>query len=313
MLYLQCSYIYCSFYSFRQYFYSFGRIDAGKDKLLMYELYELKDSICFGNSHKLLYVSTFKFERDWNGARHSHECTELFFCVDGRGQFSVRDDTFTITGNTFIIINPAVIHAESSSPEAPLEYMVMGISNISFLFSNLSCGYYMGDFSQMRYLLLPLLAALVSELKNKPNGYRQICSNILDLLLSYISRFSDLCHASDSSSAPKATDHNIHWIRQYIDDNFTKEVNLDMLADKIGLNKYSIIRNFHRIYGVTPINYMLDKRFEQAKFLLSTTENTVRQIAEALGFSSASYFTQCFQKREGISPTQYKALNSQKG
>ena len=155
------------------------------------------------------------------------------------------------------------------------------------------------------------MSALISEVKNKPEGYQQICSNFLELLLSYIFRFSNLCQTPNSSGTPKATDHNIHWIRQYIDDNFTKEVNLDMLADKIGLNKYSIVRNFRRIYGVTPINYMLDKRFEQAKFLLSTTENSVRQISEALGFSSASYFTQCFQKREGISPTQYKELNSQ--
>ena len=83
-------------------------------------------------------------------------------------------------------------------------------------------------------------------------------------------------------------------------------MNLDLLAGKVGLNKFSLVRRFKSVYGCSPINYLLDRKFQEAKFLLLTTENSVKQIATALGFSSANYFTQAFQQHVGVSPTEYR-------
>ena len=39
---------------------------------------------------RLLYVSKSRFGGDWNSVPHTHSCTEVFYCVDGRGQFNVE-------------------------------------------------------------------------------------------------------------------------------------------------------------------------------------------------------------------------------
>ena len=63
----------------------------------MYELFDLKEAIRFGDCSQLLYVSPFKFERDWNGMRHSHECTEIFFCIGGKGSFAIEKEVFSVS------------------------------------------------------------------------------------------------------------------------------------------------------------------------------------------------------------------------
>ena len=39
---------------------------------------------------RLMYVSKSRFGGDWNSVPHTHSCTEVFYCVDGRGQFNVE-------------------------------------------------------------------------------------------------------------------------------------------------------------------------------------------------------------------------------
>ena len=46
----------------------------------MYELYELKDTIA-ENGLQLLYVTCFRYEKQWYGTRHTHNFLEIFFCV----------------------------------------------------------------------------------------------------------------------------------------------------------------------------------------------------------------------------------------
>lgn len=271
----------------------------------MYDLFDLQDAIVLGDHCKLTYVTQFKFERDWNGMRHSHKSAELFFCTNGQGKFFIRDTVLIVNPLDFIIIPPMVEHAEASTAFAPLEYIVLGISGTDVLFDNAAAGYYKGNFSRYSSLILPLLTSLVEELAEKPNGHTYICSNMVNILIMLIKRMSTF-KFSYATPSDCPTNQNITWIKQYIDENFTSDISLELLANKIGLNKYGIIRGFKRIYGTSPIRYMIDRRFHEAEFLLQTTENTIQQISESLGFSSSNYFTQCFQKKEGITPTQYR-------
>lgn len=273
----------------------------------MYELFNLKEAIHFGNSSQLLYISSLKFERDWNGMQHSHECTEIFFCLNGKGSFHIGGDTLSVTPYDFIIIAPGMKHAESSTSVSPLEYVVLGLSNLSFLLENETTGFHVGTFKEYASFIPSLLTALITEVNNQPEQYQEVASNLLNLLLLYLKRISNLeisQKKTNSSSVP--ANQSSAWIKQYLDNNFTKDVNLDVLAEKFYLNKYTIIHNFRKFYGTTPINYRLDRQFKEALFLLETTENTIRQISESLGFSSYNYFTQCFQKRFHMTPTEYR-------
>ena len=78
------------------------------------------------------------------------------------------------------------------------------------------------------------------------------------------------------------------------------------LAGLAHLNKYYLAHAFQREFGVSPINYLISRRIEESRFLLRETDHSISQIAQILGFSSLSYFSQTFRRLEGVSPVEYR-------
>lgn len=275
----------------------------------MYKLHELEKPILFGNTGRLHYISAHRFEKDWKkGTEHSHQISELFFCIGGKGVFSVQGKQLPVSFMDFIIIDPYVMHTEWSSKDSPMEYICLGLSGFQLtpaVDNNGIDGYYFGSFQDAQDLILTGLSTLVAEVSDPQKGFEEVCSHIMSVLLLYLKRKNTLVDASRSPSVP-SENHTIVWVHQYLTDNYTKEINLDALADKVNINKYSLIRSFQKVYGVTPIEYALSLRFSEAKMLLKNTDHPIFQIAFHLGFSSSNYFSQCFQRREGISPTAFR-------
>ena len=86
-------------------------------------------------SFRLLYISKSKFGGDWNSTTHTHSCTELFYCLSGEGQFYLAGQLFPVKPDDMVIVNPQVEHTELSLNASPLEYIVLGVASMEFLFS----------------------------------------------------------------------------------------------------------------------------------------------------------------------------------
>ena len=72
------------------------------------------------------------------------------------------------------------------------------------------------------------------------------------------------------------------------------------------MNKYYLSHAFKKEYGVSPINYMLTRRIDESKYILAETDLSLSRIAQLLGFSSLSYFSQAFRKTQDISPMEFR-------
>lgn len=96
------------------------------------------NKISYSERSKLLYVSTSKYEDDWQSILHSHPFSELFFVVSGSGSFIAEGSEFPVSQNDMVIINPHVQHTEKSLHTTPLEYIVLGIEGLSFSFENIA-------------------------------------------------------------------------------------------------------------------------------------------------------------------------------
>lgn len=95
-------------------------------------------------------------------------------------------------------------------------------------------------------------------------------------------------------------------VRRYIDLHFKEPLTLDQLSEEAHMNKYYLSHVFKREYGVSPINYMISRRIDESKYLLAETDLSMSQIAQLLGFSSSSYFSQAFRKTQGVSPMEFR-------
>ncbi|MCR8657512.1 helix-turn-helix domain-containing protein [Paenibacillus endoradicis] len=94
-------------------------------------------------------------------------------------------------------------------------------------------------------------------------------------------------------------------VRQYIEENFTKQLSLGHLADITGLSSSYFSSAFKQAYHQSPMEFVTQLRIQKAKQLLQNEDVRMKFIAEAVGYSDEFYFSRVFKKVEGVPPTIY--------
>lgn len=95
-------------------------------------------------------------------------------------------------------------------------------------------------------------------------------------------------------------------VELYIRQNYTNKITNLILQSELNYHPNYMARCMLKVYGKTPMDYLLHYRIEQGKKLLVQTEWSVTRIADEVGFQYGSYFTFCFSNREGISPLNFR-------
>ena len=96
-------------------------------------------------------------------------------------------------------------------------------------------------------------------------------------------------------------------IRSYIDANLLlRPLSLGDLSAYFRLSRSQIIRQFRQHFGITPVQYILQKRLETARYLLDMTDMPVGEIAAKLYFTDGCYFSAVFRRHTGVSPTAWR-------
>ena len=261
---------------------------------------------------KLLNVASAKYGGDWHSVPHTHNHMELFYIVGGKGQFLIEDQLYPVNVNNLVMINPNVTHTEVSLNSQPLEYIVLGISGTTLAATENTDGQFciLDHFESAE--ISTCLRNILREMELKSPGYEDICQAYMEILVIRLMRNTDL--SITSQQAGFSGNRQCAAVRRYIDLHFKESLTLEMLAEEAHMNKYYLAHAFKREYGISPINYMISRRIEESKYLLTETDLSQSQISQLLGFSSSSYFSQLFRRTQSITPREYRqnarAVNS---
>lgn len=256
-----------------------------------------------GASFHLLYSSYSKYEEDWESYPHTHYFTEVFYVISGTGSFYVEDESFPIGPHDLILINSNIVHTEVSSKNNPLEYIVLGVEGLSFLvkddkeFFHLHC-------YQEREDLNFYFQTILREMENQETDYMKVCHNLLEALIIKLTRRTN--YTVEILPLQKKVSRECSRAKRYIDSSFSEEITLDKLAGIARLNKYYFAHTFTEVYGISPMNYLTQKRIFVSQELLTSTDMSLSEISQQCGFSSSSYFSQSFRKICGMTPTAYR-------
>ena len=256
---------------------------------------------------KLLNVASARYGGDWHSVPHTHNHAELFYIVGGKGQFLIEDQLYPVNTNHLVIINPNVTHTEVSLNAQPLEYIVLGIDGVELSITENSNGQFciLDHFESMD--ITSCLRNILREMELKQPGYEDICQAFMEILIIRLMRSTGLSVPTEPQNS--VGNHQCAAVRRYIDHHFKESLTLDQLAEEAHMNKFYLSHAFKQEYGISPINYMISRRLEESKYLLAETDLSMSQIAQLLGFSSLSYFSQAFRKTQGFSPMEYRQEN----
>ena len=84
-------------------------------------------------------------------------------------------------------------------------------------------------------------------------------------------------------------------------------MSLSQLAAEHNISVSHLQKLFKQVYGVPVYHYIKEYRLEQAAVELVRSDRPVTQIAQDAEYDNASKFSECFKKRYGVTPTQYRA------
>jgi AraC-like DNA-binding protein len=86
------------------------------------------------------------------------------------------------------------------------------------------------------------------------------------------------------------------------------DISIDKLASEAGVSPTQFRRQFQSWFGSSPREYFNRLRLEEARLMLESSQLTVQEIAEQIGFLSAPHFNRLFKQSFGLPPAQYRQL-----
>lgn len=150
-----------------------------------------------------------------------------------------------------------------------------------------------------------LLETAANEFERKEFGYTfSIRNKINSIFLMIIKNWRNQGLLNNDNISGEMVSA-INYAQNYIAKNYA-DVNEAELANKCNMSYSYFSRSFKKVMGMSFNEYVNRTRLNEAQRMLVLGNNSISQIAETLGFSSASHFIRTFKASNGITPNQFK-------
>lgn len=240
---------------------------------------------------------------------HWHNRIELLHIVSGSLEVYLNDVHATAQPGQTVIILPNTIHCAFTG-SAGAEYHVIAFSPERFCNDTMASGKYIQPLFQQKAAFCPVtchpkVSAAMDELISllaAGEEYHPLCT--VGKLYEVIGLFYQHC-AVDASQVRKP-DERFGAVLAYVNSHYTEDISAKNLSEKFGYDEAYFCRRFKEATGTNAAKYIRYLRLENAQHLLRTSRESIRNIALKCGFSDICYFSSCFKRQFGISPTEFR-------
>lgn len=256
-------------------------------------------------------------------ALHSHDYYEFYFFLEGNISVQIDSETYPIQYGDVMLIPPHIPHCPIiHSTDIPYRRFVFWISQEYCLhLRSISPDYvYLMEYAQKekQYIfhndqitfnaLQSRLMRLIEELNAERFGRIPLISLYVNELVLYLNRIIY------DRNAPKDKKTEISLYQNlilYIEDHLDGELSLDLLAKKFYVSKYHIAHVFKDHLGMSIHQYITKKRLALCREAI-LGEMSITQVYQTFGFGDYSSFYRAFKKEYGISPKDFKDMQTVK-
>ena len=218
---------------------------------------------------------------------------------DGRLRYRLDGRSIILSGNDVLIIPRGVKYYFETVDDTVYRKNVLYLMgmNVDDILETL-------NLKSMQPITLPSLDFLQQSFNNiyeflgeNTPEKRAEASGIAFALLNYLS-----ANIKEQENYPAL----LKMLKSRFSNDFTSRINLGEIAKEYQISAKTVTRMFKQHLGVTPLQFRRNARNDMAQRLLSTTNLSIKEIADKLGYSSQFHFSIEFKQDNGVSPTAYR-------
>jgi len=239
---------------------------------------------------------------------HDHEFGEVVIVTSGHGWHVWNDEPQFITGGEVFYVRPQDRHSFEEVYDLHLTNVLyrpserfLGPDRILHLLENPD-GHNRWQLTDVTLREVePLIAQLTREARSD-DPHSDILAESLFVQLAVALRRHRIPIDCENLPARSRFGHVLAYLRHHC----TADLNIEEVAHRSGYSLRTFGRTFREVTGMTPHSYLVQLRICHAKRAMQTTEDSITEIAFASGFHDSNYFSSCFSKLTGLSPSEYR-------
>lgn len=244
----------------------------------------------------------------WDVGAHSHENWELYCQAQGGSSWKVGSEIVEISQGQCYLVSPGFVHSSADFTKGAQHFYFAEWDLNNYLLEDSVLIGKKGFFPIREGRgLESLFRLLIAEGTMQDEG-RQ--GRVLDCLLSLftleLEREFDVHWVPRQELNLASGTYSVHRAKQLIEHNLSYEWKLEELGRMAGISANYLSAAFSKVFGITPMRYLLHCRLERGKGLLVSTDLSITTIANQLGFSSIQHFSMRFREHTSMSPSHYR-------
>jgi AraC-like DNA-binding protein len=252
---------------------------------------------------------------------HNHKYYEFVYVLEGMVEHIINDEPNVLREGNYFLLSTNDRHVYrpiNSEPfkivnfmfdpslidpiftiETPfnkiIKHPLIGMSDKKFTASPFAT-----QFSDDSKNLLPVFLNALTEYQQKKVGYLNVLR--ADLIKGIVACMRNVCVDSESSAKIPFVDK----ITKYVNDNYSENISLSTLCDSLGYTVPYVSRIFKEQIGMSFSEYLVKVRVQKACALMLSTDMSIQQIVNAVGYSNMSFFYRSFKNIMGETPHEFR-------
>lgn len=233
---------------------------------------------------------------------HFHNCLELGLCLKGSGVEIIDNRACSFSAGTLSVIHrgcPHDSHIPLRSGDAVQSEWLFVFADLRTL--DIPCSEGCGTISS-NPALVALFRIVCDEAGQKRPHYRTAVRSLLTALVGIADR--EMPGRQDGSFGDACPE--IGGAVRYILHSYYEPVTVGLLAKKCNLSVSTLCRLFAKHVGVSPMRFVTRTRLTVARHMAETSDLSILEISESVGFQSLSSFNRAFLKEYGRPPRAFR-------